>query len=61
MAIGTNLVKNQPSFRSGMIRAFDLFGTYDREQFDLSALDPAAAKALRRLVADIPDPQPVIN
>lgn len=43
MAIGTNLVKNQPSFRSGMIRAFDLFGTYDREQFDLSALDPAAA------------------
>ncbi len=43
MAIGTNLVKNQPSFRSGMIRAFDLFGTYDREEFDLSALDPAVA------------------
>lgn len=43
MAIGTNLVKNQPSFRSGMIRAFDLFGTYDREEFDLSALDPATA------------------
>ena len=43
MAIGTNLVKNQPSFRSGMIRAFDLFGAYDREEFDLSALDPATA------------------
>ena len=43
MAIGTNLVKNQPSFWSGMIRAFDFFGTYDEEEFDLSALDPAVA------------------
>lgn len=43
MAIGTNLVKTQPSFWSGMIRAFDFFGTYDENEFDLSALDPAVA------------------
>lgn len=41
MSIGTKLITTKPSFWSGMVRTFDLFGTY--EEYNLSALDTYVA------------------